>query len=177
MQGTRWRVLLACVLLLVSCHDDVRAADTRLDEPGTYLIEVSSGRAVRIGHDAVVAWAPDSKTVALTEPASGPPQPRLRLLQASDGSVRDIKVPDQGEINHLRWAPDGSALAFTLTRMGRDPGPALMVADAATGAVRQLVRGSIGEITWTPDSQGITAITLEEGGGSIVTFDAGTAEV
>jgi Tol biopolymer transport system component len=125
----------------------------------------------------MVAWSPDSQTIALTEPAAGPPQPRLRFVQVADGAARDVKVPDQGEINHLRWAPDGSALAFALTRIGRDPGPALMVADPASGAVRQLVRGNVGDLTWTPDSSGITAITLEEGGGAIVTLDAKSGEI
>ena len=44
--------------------------------------------------------------------------------------------------------------------------------------MRQLVRGNIGELTWTPDSQGITTTTLEEGGGSIVaTLVAGVVVV
>jgi hypothetical protein len=175
-RGLLWSVLVVC-LLATGAFRPARADEPRLDEPGTYLIEVGSGRTVHLGHDALVAWAPDSKTVAVAEIGAESPLPRLRLVPVPDGPAREVKFADKGEINHLRWAPDGSALAFTLTRMGRDPGPALMVADAATGAVRQLVRGSIGEITWTPDSQGITAITLEEGGGSIVTFDAGTAEV
>jgi dipeptidyl aminopeptidase/acylaminoacyl peptidase len=177
MQRTRWRVLLLALALFIVVQPRVRAAEPRLDDPGTYLVEVASGRSVKVGRNAMVAWSPDSTMVALTEPAAGPPQPRLRFVQAEDGAVSDVKVPDQGEINHLRWAPDGSALAFTLTRMGRDPGPALLVADPATGAVRQVVRGNIGDLAWTPDSSGITAITLEEGGGSIVTFDAKSGEI
>jgi Tol biopolymer transport system component len=177
MQGMHWRVLLAYAVLLLTLEGRVSAEEAKLDEPGTYLIEVSSGRAIRVGRDAVVAWAPDSKTVALTESGAGTPLPRVRLLQIADGSSRDLKIAEQGDVNHVRWSPDGSALAFTLTRMGNDPGPALLVADAATGTVRQIVRGSIGDLTWTPDSQGITAITLEEGGGSIVTFDVQSGEV
>jgi hypothetical protein len=178
MVGKRWRVLLWCALLCLLTAGVARADEPpRLDQPGTYLIEVGSGRTIRLGRGAMVAWAPDSKTVAVAEIGVESPQPRLHLYPVPDGPAREVKFADRGEINHLRWAPNGSALAFTLTRIGRDPGPALMVADPATGAVRQIVRGSVGEITWTPDSQGITAITLEEGGGSIVTFDASTSEV
>lgn len=181
MPRTHWRVqLLAVALLMIGLAVEqvpARAAEPTLDDPGTYLIEVSSGRSVRVGRNAMVAWSPDSKTIALTEPAAGPPQPRLRFVQATDGAAHDVKVPDQGEINHLRWAPDGSTLAFTLTRMGRDPGPALMVVDPTSGAVRQLVRGNVGDLAWTPDSSGITVITLEEGGGAIVTLDAKSGEI
>src|SRR5262245_47146545 len=105
MQRTRWRVrLLGLALLVIGLAVDrahAWAAEPTLDDPGTYLLEVSSGRSVRVGRNAMVAWSPDSKTVAVTEPAAGPPQPRLRFVQVSDGAARDVKVPDQGEINHL----------------------------------------------------------------------------
>jgi Tol biopolymer transport system component len=107
----------------------------------------------------------------------GAPLPRLRLIDMPDGSTRDIVMSEQGDINLLRWSPDGTRVALTLTRIGREPGPSLLVADRATATVRQLVRGNIGELTWTPDSTGITAITLDDGGGSIVTFDAISGEV
>jgi hypothetical protein len=164
-------------LLLLLAGGAAMAAETQLTEPGTYLIEVESGRAVRLGQGAVVAWAPHSKLVAVAEMGAESALARLRLVQVPDGPAREITLTEQGDITHLRWAPDGSALAFTLTRMGRDPGPALMMLNPTTGTVRQLVRGNVGELTWTPDSQGITVITLEEGGGSIVTFDARTGEV
>ncbi len=148
-----------------------------LDEPGTYLVEVASGRALRVGSGALVAWSPDSQVVAVADTGAESPMPRLRLVRVSDGESRDVSLAEQGEINHLRWSPDGTRIAFTLTRSGRDPGPALLVADRTSMAVKQLARGSIGELAWTPDSQGITAITLDEGGGSIVTFETGTGEV
>lgn len=169
-------VASAVVVVGLPSGGPARAAEVTLDEPGTYVIEVSSGRTIKLGRRAQAAWSPDSKTVAVAEIAAESPTSRLRLVPVPEGPARPIAVPEPGEINHLRWAPDGSRLAFTLTRMGRDPGPALMVADPATGAVKELVRGSIGEIAWTPDSTGITAITLGEGGGSIVTFDAASGE-
>src|SRR5215212_2087388 len=176
MRVAIWGCILSWLVALV-VSDLAHAADASLDEPGTYLIEASSGRLIHLGHGAMVAWAPDSKTVAVADSPIEVPIPRLRLIPVPDGEARDVTLGERGEINHLRWAPDGSMLAFTLTRTSRDPGPALMVADPATGTVRQLVRGSIGEIAWTPDSRGITAITLEEGGGSIVTFDPLSDEI
>lgn len=178
MRGRLWRLsLLCCVLLLLPIGGPALAEQPHLDQSGTYLIEVGSGRAVRLGKGAVIAWAPHSQLVAVSEIGAEGSQARLRLMQVPDGPTREITLPEQGEINHLRWAPDGSALAFTLTRMGRDPGPALMVLNPTAGTVRQVVRGNVGEIAWTPDSLGITAVTLEEGGGSIVTFDPRSGEV
>jgi hypothetical protein len=172
-----WGIILPIAIVALVTSGPVRAEDVRLDEPGTYLVEVSSGRTVRLGRGAQAAWSPDSTTVAVAEIGAESSVPRLRLVPVSGGEARNVTISEQGEINHLRWAPDGSWIAFTLTRMGRDPGPSLMVADPSSGAVRQLTPGSIGEITWTPDSRGVTAMTLEEGGGAIVTFDVESGEV
>jgi Tol biopolymer transport system component len=171
------RLFLPVAIVALLTAGPVRAADVTLDDPGTYLIEVASARTVKLGPRAQVAWSPDSKTVAVVDVGAESPTPRLRLQPVPEGPVRHVTIAEQGEINHLRWSPDGSRLAFTFARMGRDPGPALMVADPSNGSVKQLVRGSIGEITWTRDSKAVTAITLEEGGGSIVTFDAENGEV
>ncbi len=158
-----------------------RAQTAELDEPGTYLIEVSGGRVFQLGMGTLVAWSPDGRTVAVAEMGVEAPLPLLHLVRLPDGDgdaeVRDVSVTEAGDVNHLRWSPDGLSVAFTLTRPGRDPGPALMVVDVGTGDVRRLVRGNVGEITWTPDSLGITAITLDDAGGSIVTFDPTNGEV
>ena len=172
-----WRLVLPIAIVALLAIGPVRAADVTLDDPGTYLVEVSSGRTIKLGPRTQAAWSPDSKSVAVAETGAESATARLRLMPIPEGPVRTVTIGEQGDVNRLRWAPDGSKLAFTLTRMGRDAGPALMLADAATGTVRQIVRGSIGEITWTPDSQGITAITLEEDGGSIVTFGAANGDV
>ena len=176
----RGRIALLAVLVAACLFGAgvAQAADPpSLDDPGTYLLEVETGRTIRLGLSALVAWSPDSKVAAVADMSPGAPMPRLRLVDMPEGSARDIVMSEKGEINLLRWSPDGTRVALTLTRMGREPGPSLLVADRATATVRQLVRGNIGELTWTPDSTGITAITLDDGGGSIVTFDAVSGEV
>lgn len=172
-----WRLILPIAVVALQAGGPVQAADVTLDEPGTYLVDIDSGQTIRIGMRAQAAWSPDSKTVAVAEAGAESATTRLRLIPVPDGPVTPVTLAEPGDVNQLRWAPDGSKLAFTLARAGRDAGPALMVADPTTGAVREIVRGSIGEITWTPDGQGITTITLEEGGGSIVTFSAANGDV
>ena len=172
------RIIVPIIIVtLAAIGRSVSAEDVSLDKPGTYLVEVATGQTVELGRNAQAAWSPDSAVVALAEIGADANVARLRLYSVPDGQFRMVAIPEQGEINHLRWSPDGSKLAFTLTRMGRDPGPALVVVDRSSGIARQIVRGSIGEIAWAPNSQGITAMTLEEGGGAIVTFDAVTGDV
>ena len=169
-----WFVVLASLLAPLS---PVQAADLRLDDPGTYLIEVTTGRVLRLGAGALVAWSPDSTSVAVADLSAESPTPRLRLFTVPDGTSREVKIADQGEIAQLRWSPNGEQLVFTLTRVGMDPGPALMTVNPRTATVRQIVRGNVGELTWTPDGSGITAVTLDDAGGSIVTFDAQSGEI
>jgi Tol biopolymer transport system component len=171
-------VALAAVLWIVDTGlGSVMASELRLDEPGAYLVEVESGRQIYLGRGALVAWSPDSRTAAVAEMGADTSKPRLRLVSLPDGEAREVVIPDKGEINHLTWAPDGARFALTIARQGRDPGPALLVVDPTTGLAHQLVHGSVGELAWTPDSTGITAITLDDAGGSIVTFDAESGEV
>ncbi|MCC7367540.1 MAG: PD40 domain-containing protein [Chloroflexi bacterium] len=180
MRIRRWllSLLTACLLVVGVGLGTARAADTAsLDEPGTYLVEVGTGRTVLIGHSALVVWSPDSQVAAVADVDNDSPMPRLRLVSLPDNTIREVTLSEPGEINLLRWSPDGTRVALTFARNGPDPGPSLLVADRASATVRQLVRGSIGELAWTPDSTGITAITLDEAGGSIVTFDAVSGEV
>ncbi|MCC6175936.1 MAG: PD40 domain-containing protein [Chloroflexi bacterium] len=145
--------------------------------PGTYLVEVETGRTVPLGRSALVAWAPDSRTVAVADTGPDKGEGRLRLVSVPDGTEAIVPLAERGEVTGLRWSPDGLHLAFTLTRLGHDPGPSLSVVEDGGKTVRQLVRGSVGDFTWTPDSSGISAIVLEEAGGTIVTVDVASGDV
>jgi hypothetical protein len=147
-------------------------ADDGPSEPGTYLIEIGTGRTLRVGQAAVVAWSPDSKLVAVADSRPDKPDARLRLIEIPSGTEHVVNLAESGSINLLRWSPDGNRVAFTLTRNGRNPGPSLSVVTATDDSVQELSRGSVGEIAWTPDSRGITAIMVDDSGGSIVTLDA-----
>jgi hypothetical protein len=161
--------MLAAVCLLGSqvAHADnppTPSEPPMLDEPGTYLIKVGSGQAVRLGLSALVAWSPDSKVAAVADHDTDSPMPRLRLIDMPENIVHEVLMTEHGDINTLRWSPDGTRVALTLTRLGRDPGPSLLVADRETSTVRQLVRGNIGELTWTApasrQSRSMTAAAL-----------------
>lgn len=157
--------------------DSVRAADPGPTEPGTYLIEVGTGRLLKLGTGSLVAWSPDSKLVAVADTRPDRPDARLRLISVPSGSEKVVELSETGSINLLRWSPDGTRFAFTLSRNGRDPGPSLSVVTVATATAKQLVKGSVGEIAWTPDSTGIAAIMMDDIGGSIVTMDAADGKV
>src|SRR5688500_6310087 len=97
-----WGIILPIAIVALVTSGPVRAEDVRLDEPGTYLVEVSSGRTVRLGRGAQAAWSPDSTTVAVAEIGAESSVPRLRLVPVSGGEARNVTISEQGEINHLR---------------------------------------------------------------------------
>jgi Tol biopolymer transport system component len=137
---------------------------------------------VKLGENAQVAWSPDGRYVAVADKQDTPVEARLRLFalplpSAGTGEERVVEIADQGIIDRLRWSPDGSRLAFTLSRFGRDAGPSLSAVDPATARARELVRGSVGEIAWTPDSRFITAMMLDVSAGAIVTLNAMNGDV
>jgi Tol biopolymer transport system component len=170
-------VVVAILMAFAVLAEPARAADPGPTEPGTYLIEVGTGRLLKLGTGALVSWSPDSKLVAVADTRPDRPDTRLRLISVPDGTERVIDLAESGSINLLRWSPDGTRIAFTLTRNGRDPGPSLSVVTATTATVRQLVKGSVGEIAWAPDGMSIAAIMMDDIGGSIVTLNAADGTV
>ncbi len=68
----------------------------------------------------------------------------LTLLTISDGSSQRVAVPSDASIGSVRFSPNGSRLAFTVTR---DAGIELWVADVSTGRARSLTDASL-NATW-----------------------------
>lgn len=176
---------LAFLLALSTSFAGIVRAQGGPSEPGTYLVEVSTGRLVRLGENALASWSPDGKYLAVADTRGDPVEARLRLFSvplpaSGTGPERTVDLGERGTIDQLRWSPDGSRLAFTKSRFGRDAGPSLAVVDPVAGTAREIVRGSVGEFTWTPDSRSIAAVTFSGAGndaGSIVTLSAMTGDV
>ena len=73
-------------------------------------------------------------------------------------------MPDGARIGNVRWAPDGTAFAFTLTG---ETSVSLWIADVATGKADEVVNGGLNGIfgtpySWTPDSTGIGYRSIPE---------------
>lgn len=175
----RVTVIVAVVLLIgrADGRPTVAMAEDRLSEVGTYLIDLETGQRIRVGENALIAWSPDSALAAVSQNGGDPTRPPLRLIAVADGAEQNVAIPERADVNQMRWAPDGSRLAVTLSLIGSRLGPVMGVVDPKTGAFQQFATTNIGEIAWTPDSSGITTITMDDAGGSVVTIDAGTGEV
>ena len=82
----------------------------------------------------------------------------MHLKRTEDGSGREITgVPEGARIGNVRWAPDGSAFAFTVAGEGS---VSLWIADVSSGEALKLGYGHINGIfgspySWTPDSGGL----------------------
>lgn len=83
------------------------------------------------------------------------------LKRIADGSERPVKTPPEGQVGSPAWSPDGKRFAFPVTT---DTGIELWVADAATGAARQLEGVALNAVLgrgfdWLPGS-GSLLVTL-----------------
>lgn len=93
----------------------------------------------------------------------------LELLRLSDLAKREITgLPAGARIENVRWAPDGSRVAFTNTAAD---GIELWVAEVGTGQARRLtdVRLNLAAQlapAWLPDSRSLVCATLVAGRGA-----------
>lgn len=92
----------------------------------------------------------------------------LTLRRIADGVERLITgTPDEARIGNIVWSPDGSRIAFSLTKQD---GIELWAADLATAKARRigtrLLNAAIASpIVWMPDSRRVLALTVPEGRG------------
>ena len=61
------RAIIAVLIASIMLAGVVRAQQTAPIDTGTYLVEVASGRMVRLGENALVAWSPDGKVAAVAD--------------------------------------------------------------------------------------------------------------
>src|SRR5688500_878555 len=142
-----------------------------------FLAETATGRIVRKLVDTALSthftslqfigsagsWSPDSKQFAIAGVHAG--KAVLAILDIADGDVvREIEVPQVGEILNPTWSPDGKSIAFSAT-VGGDSD--LFIYDlAGTGseqaaALKRITSDLYADLqpAWSPDGDSIAFVT------------------
>jgi WD40 repeat protein len=103
------------------------------------------------GVPLVVAWSPDSRTVAYGSLVGEPFTLNVASRDSGLTKVRDgAYTLSGGYVGELAWSPDGRWLAVSTYTMDRK-NHTVFVLSAATGSLRRLSDGC--HITWSPDSR------------------------
>ena len=140
------------VFLALRGEDGVQRIATQLASgDGPALVAGGKGHARAVeGVPLVVAWSPDSKTLAF---GSVTGSPYFLGLLSNPGAVNPAityREVSGGYVGELAWSPDGKNLAistYSLDRLDHS----VLIADPATGYVKTLIDGC--HLTWSPDSE------------------------
>ena len=122
-------------------------------------------------------FSPDGRSIAFLSDAARKDQLQVYVAPSSEGPARELtKV--KGQLQELRWAPDGKSVSFlfvegseqetgALTAHKRDSGPVeedqdvqrIAVADVATGRVRSVSPPDlyVYDYDWSPDGRSFAA--------------------
>ena len=136
-----------------------------------YLADATTGRIVRKLVDTALnshftslqfigsagSWKPDSRQFVVGGVHAG--KAVLAILDVADGDVvREIEVPQVGEILNPTWSPDGNAIAFSAT-VGGDSD--LFIYDLAAGSAKRITSDLYADLqpAWSPDGDSIAFVT------------------
>jgi dipeptidyl aminopeptidase/acylaminoacyl peptidase len=149
------------------------------------VAELSSGASRRLSastdgkprRELEPVFSPDGRTIAFLSDAAAPGQLQIHTAPAAGGSARKL-THVKGQLQELRWSPDGKALSFlfvegsaqetgALTAHKRDSGPVeedhdvqrIAVADVVTGRVRNVSPADlyVYDYDWSPDGKTFAA--------------------
>lgn len=122
------------------------------------------------GHVRAVRWSPvDERLLVTIAPTPGVDhgmmQSRLRVIAADTGAIQ-TRIENPGKLGAFAWSPDARRIAFISGEDTHDPSAGrLMVADAATGAFRQVLapawQGDVSDVAWL--DAGTIAVLADEG--------------
>ncbi|MFQ5746776.1 MAG: peptidase S9 [Gemmatimonadota bacterium] len=130
------------------------------------------------------AWSPDNRSLALAAVTKG--QPALAILNVRSGRIiKEVRLPDLGEIFTPTWSPDGKRVAFSAIVDGFMD---LYVLDLETEELRRLTNDAYADLqpAWSPDGASIAFVTdrfstdleaLDYGNYRLATIDPGTREI
>ena len=136
-----------------------------------FLADAATGRIVRKLVDTALSthftslqfissagsWSPDSKQFVLGGVHAG--KAVLAILDIADGDVvREIEIPEAGEILNPTWSPDGKSIAFSAT-VGGDSD--LFVYDLSGGSAKRVTNDVYADLqpAWSPDGDTIAFVT------------------
>jgi hypothetical protein len=136
-----------------------------------YLADATTGRIVRKLVDTALnshftslqfigsagSWRPDSRQFVVGGVHAG--KAVLAILDVADGDVvREIEVPQVGEILNPTWSPDGNAIAFSAT-VGGDAD--LFIYDLTSGSAKRITTDLYADLqpAWSPDGDSIAFVT------------------
>ena len=92
----------------------------------------------------------------------------VTVRDLAGGEDVEIALPEDPRINHIRWSPDGTRIAFTHAAAG---GHELWVADPATGESRRVLEAVVNAAIpgtpydWMPDGETLLVARIPEGRG------------
>lgn len=133
----------------------------RLDDGATKRLHRGDGIL------SVAGWRPDGRQLAVILDRASPDQAIL-LLDAEDGTHREVPRPAPARFQSVRWASDGSALLGLTDAEGRDM-PALCRIDPESGALETIHAAPGREVeAWSLSPDGATLATIENDRGYAV---------
>jgi len=103
------------------------------------------------------AFSPDGEQFVLAGIARG--RPILTLIDVESGDrVREIRLPELGEVFTPAWSPDGKRIAFTALAGGLSD---LFVYDLERDELRRLTNDAYGDLqpAWSPDGRTLAWVT------------------
>jgi len=136
-----------------------------------YLADAQTGRVVRKLIDSALSthftslqfigsagsWSPDSKQFVVGAVHAG--KAVLAILDIRNGNVvRELDIPQVGEILNPSWSPDGKSIAFSAT-VGGDSD--LFVYDLEAGKASRVTSDLYADLqpAWSPDGSRIAFVT------------------